>query len=155
MALRENLWKDDLSQVELRESLIFSPETAVERIIEAMRHASTGCALICDGQGLVGIFTERDVVKRVLARRADARAPVSDFMTPEPVTARRTDPVGSVIRTMYRGHYRHLPVVDRQGKPVGTVSVKGIVQYLVDHFPSFVYNLPPQPRQVQDSREGA
>jgi CBS domain-containing protein len=155
LGLRDNLWKDDLSQVELRESLVFSPETAVGRVIESMRQSSAGCALICEGASLRGIFTERDVIKRVLARRADARDPVSAFMTPDPVTALRTDPVGSVIRTMYRGHYRHLPVVDRQGRPVGVVSVRGIAQYLVDHFPSSVYNLPPRPRQVQDAREGA
>ena len=70
-------------------------------------------------------------------------------------TSAFSEPIGAVIRTMFEGHYRHLPVVDQAGKPVGTVSVKRIVEYLVDHFPETVYNLPPQPRQVQGAREGA
>lgn len=120
-----------------------------------MRKARSGCALVCDDRLLAGIFTERDYIKRVLSRGADLQAPVSDFMTPQPATARPTDPIGSAIRTMYQGGYRHLPVVDQGDVPVGMLSVKHVVQYVVDHFPSAVYNLPPRPGQVQDKREGA
>lgn len=154
VGLRENLWHDDLSQVELRAPLFVSPETTVEATIETMRAASAGCVLIREGESLRGIFTERDVVKRILAPRADIRKPISQFMTANPVTARRSDPIGSVIRTMHEGHYRHLPVTDDDGVPIGTVSVKRIVQYLVDYFPEAVYNLPPQPGQVHETREG-
>jgi CBS domain-containing protein len=155
VGLRENLWRDDLSQVELKNPLSVSPYTSVRETIELMRSERSGCILVCDGPALVGIFTERDFIKRVAAPGADLDAPVSEHMTPDPVTACRTDLVGSVIRTMYRGHYRHLPVVDRSGRPLGIVSVKGIAQYLVDFFPQAVYNLPPRPQQAQEAREGA
>jgi CBS domain-containing protein len=156
MGFRENLWQDTLSQVELTVPVITSPDTPTRTAIEAMRTARTGCVLICEEAKLRGIFTERDLVKRVFAPRADLDAPISRVMTPDPVTAQRTDSIGWVIRTMCRGHYRHLPVLEGEdGPPIGTVSVKRIVQYLVDHFPSAVYNLPPRPRQVQTTREGA
>ena len=155
MGLRENLWQDDISHVDLTPPLVVSPQTPVRATIERLREAGAGCILVCDGSDLVGIFTERDFVKRVLAPRADLDAPVRDFATTAPVSVRRDEVIGSVIRTMHEGHYRHLPVVDSNGRPVGTVSVKRIVQYLVDHFPSAVYNLPPRPRQAQTAREGA
>ena len=55
---------------------------------------------------------------------------------------------------MTKHHFRHLPVVD-QGKPVGILSVKRIVHYLVEHFPATVYNLSPDPQAVGHNREGA
>ena len=56
---------------------------------------------------------------------------------------------------MEEGGYRHLPVVDENGKAVGMLSVKRIIRYLVEHFPGAVYNLPPDPGAVQQEREGA
>jgi CBS-domain-containing membrane protein len=55
---------------------------------------------------------------------------------------------------MKSGGHRHLPVVDETGRPVGMVSAKGVVHYLVEHYPAAVYNQPP-PGQVPDSPEGA
>jgi len=56
---------------------------------------------------------------------------------------------------MEEGGYRHLPVVDVTGKPLGVLSVKRIVHYLAEHFPATVYNLPPDPSSVPQSAEGA
>jgi CBS domain-containing protein len=155
MTFRENLWSEDLSQVELRDTLMVPPQTSVRHTIETMRRAASGCILICEEGQLRGIFTERDLVKRVLVPGANLEAPISEFMTPDPVTRRVTDSVGLAIRTMVEGGYRRLPVVDQAGIPIGIVSVKRIARYLADHIPSAVYNLPPQPRQVIEAREGA
>ncbi len=155
MSFRENLWSDDLSQIELGAPLCVPPQTPLRDAIETMRSEAKGCILICEDKKLRGIFTERDLVKRALVPKADFAAPVSQFMTPDPVALHLTDPVGLAIRTMYQGGYRRLPVVDNVGTPIGVISVKRIVRYLIDHFPSAVYNLPPQPRQVQEAREGA
>lgn len=155
MSLRENLWHDDLSELEVRPPLTVSPRATLRDTIEVMREAGSGCVLVCEGNRLAGIFTERDYLKRVLAGRADFESPITRFMTADPVTIQRSDSIGLVIRKMVQGHYRRLPVVDADGAPVGTVSVKRVVKYLADHFPAAVYNLPPQPRQSQQTREGA
>ena len=73
-------------------------------------------------------------------------------MSSPPATIPATATVGEAIRTMAEGGYRHLPMVDDEGRPTGVVAVHGIVHYLVDHFPATVYNLPPNPN---DSHEGA
>jgi CBS domain-containing protein len=63
--------------------------------------------------------------------------------------------VGDAIRMMAEGGYRHLPIVDQSGQPKGVLAARGIVHYLVDHFPETVYNLPPDPKAAPKSREGA
>lgn len=155
MGLRENIWLDRVTEVELRPGLLLPPDTSVRTTIQRMRAARTGCILIGTDDVLLGIFTERDFVKRVLSAGVDLDTSVSQYMTGDPVTLKQSDSVGWAIRTMYRGHYRHLPVLSEQGSPIGIVSVRGIVQYLVDHVPLAVYNLPPEPGQVQKTREGA
>ena len=65
------------------------------------------------------------------------------------------DPIGAAVRRMEEGGYRHLPVVDDVGRPVGVLSVKRIVHYLVEHFPATIYNLPPDPGVIPQEREGA
>ncbi len=97
----------------------------------------------------------KGTLRRVLAAGKPLTLPVSECMTPRPVFVRPKDPVGAAVRQMEEGGYRHLPVVDEAGKPVGVLSVKRIVHYLVEHFPATVYNLPPNPRAVPHEAEGA
>jgi CBS domain-containing protein len=104
---------------------------------------------------VVGIFTERDLMQRVLALGKPLTVPVSECMTPDPVTVHPKDPISVAVARMEEGGYRHLPVLDEAGRPVGVLSVKRIVHYLVEHFPTTVYNLPPDPGVVPHEREGA
>jgi CBS domain-containing protein len=155
MSLRQNIWKDTVACLDLRAPLPVTPCTSLRQVIAAMRQACTGCVLVCEDLALRGIFTERDLVKRVLATGAGLDRPVSEFMTAGPATVKQSDSIGWAIRRMVEGHYRHLPVVDDKGEPTGILSAKAIVQYMVDHVPLSVYNLPPRPGQVEREREGA
>jgi CBS domain-containing protein len=155
MALREIIWKDTVARLDTKAPVVVSPQATLRATLAVMRQACTGCVLVCQELSLVGVFTERDLVKRVFSKGVSLDRLVSEFMTSRPVTVHKTDTVGWVIRTMVEGHYRHLPVVDEQGRAIGIVSAKGIIQYFVDHVPLSVYNLPPRPGQVQKTREGA
>ncbi|MEP0842382.1 MAG: CBS domain-containing protein [Phycisphaerae bacterium] len=155
MGLQDDLNRDNVGHLPLREPVFVTPETSVRRTVEVMQSERMGCILVCRDGELVGIFTERDLMRRVLARRADPESPVEQYMTPRPAVIARSDPIAHAVRVMSEGHYRHLPVVDDRGRPVGIASAKHIVAYLVDYYPSAVYNLPPQPGQVQEAREGA
>src|SRR5262249_32955577 len=113
------------------------------------------CLLVVQGQRVVGIFTERDLMRRVLAPSKPLSLSVAACMTPNPVTVQNKDPIGVAVKRMEEGGDRHLPVVDEAGRPVGVLSVKRIVHYLVEHFPATVHNLPPDPGGVPLEREGA
>jgi CBS domain-containing protein len=127
---------------------------SVGQVLQLLRAQRTGAVLICDGEKLVGILTERDALK-LMARGADFSTPVRDVMSSEPATIPSTATVGEAIRVMAEGGYRHLPIIDGDGKPTGVLAVHGIVHYMVDHFPETVYNLPPDPKAAPREREGA
>ncbi len=134
--------------------LAASANENVGQVLQLLRAQRTGAVLICEGEKLVGILTERDALK-LMASGADLTVPVREVMSSEPATILSTATVGEAIRVMAEGGYRHLPIVDRDGKPTGMVAVHGIVHYLVDHFPETVYNLPPDPKAAPRAREGA
>ncbi|HEY3395151.1 MAG TPA: CBS domain-containing protein [Lacipirellulaceae bacterium] len=127
---------------------------SVGQVLQLLRAQRTGAVLICEGEKLVGILTERDALK-LMASGADLKLAVREVMSREPTTILSTATVGEAIRVMAEGGYRHLPIVDSDGKPTGVVAVHGIVHYLVDHFPETVYNLPPDPKSAPRAREGA
>jgi CBS domain-containing protein len=134
--------------------LAANADDSVGSVLQLLRAQRTGAAVICEGQKLVGIFTERDALK-MMARGADMTVPVRDVMSKNPSTLPASATVGQAIRMMAEGGYRHLPVVDENGTPASVVAVHGIVRYMVDHFPETVYNLPPDPKASQREREGA
>jgi CBS domain-containing protein len=155
MDLARNLKIDSVSRLNPGAPLQVTPRQTVADAIALMRQHRTGCVLVCEGDRAVGIFTERDLMKRVLAPQKPLTLPMAECMTPNPVALHPKDPVALAVRRMEEGGYRHLPVVDEGGRPVGILSVKRIVHYLVEHFPTTVYNLPPDPDVVPLSPDGA
>jgi CBS domain-containing protein len=155
MDLARNLKIDSVSRLHPTQPLQVGPTQSVAEAVGLMRERGVGCVLVCSGDKLVGIFTERDLMRRVLALGKPLTLPIAEVMTPDPVAIQPKEPIGAAIRHMEEGGYRHLPVVDQSGKPVGVVSVKRIVHYLVEHFPSTIYNLPPDPDAVPHAADGA
>jgi CBS domain-containing protein len=154
MELARNLKIDSVSRLQPEQPVIVAPSATVTAAVAALRENKAHCLLICDGPELVGVFTERDLLRRVIARKLDWEVSVSDVMTPSPVTVELKDPIRVAIRRMEKGGYRNLPVVDEAGRPVGLLSVMQIVHYLVEHFPVAVYNLPPDPHNWPATPEG-
>jgi CBS domain-containing protein len=154
MDLARNLKVESVSRLNPSAPLQVRPSQSVADAVHVMRREGVGCVLVCEGERLVGVFTERDLMRRVLAHGKPLSLSLADCMTANPVAVHPKEPIGSAVRRMEEGGYRHLPVVDGD-KPVGLLSVKRIVHYLVEHFPGTVYNLPPDPGAVQQEREGA
>lgn len=123
--------------------------TGTETISEAarvMRDNRIGAVIVAESDRPVGIFTERDLLNKVVAEGVDpAKTPVSRFMTRNPVTVDASEPIDKVFATLAQGLFRHLPITD-QGKLVGIISMTDIAgvlrevflqdqytQYLVDY----------------------
>jgi len=155
MDLARNLLIDSVSRLHPTGPRRVSPQQTVREAVDLMRRERVGCLLVCDGDRLKGIFTERDLMKRVLAVRRSLDVSVSECMTRAPEVVDPRESVSAALRRMEEGGYRHLPVVGHDGKPVGILSVKRIVHYVVEHFPQAVYNLPPDPAAVPGNPEGA
>jgi len=106
-----------------------TPVTAVktETVLNAsrqMKARNIGSLLVVDGTRLIGIFTERDALFRVVAGdRNPATTTLADVMTPQPQTIHPDEPFLRALRIMHEGKFRHLPVVEFD-RPLGLVSVR-------------------------------
>jgi CBS domain-containing protein len=155
MDLARNLKIDSVSRLNPTAPLQVTPQQTVAEAVKLMRKERVGCLLVCQAGRIIGLFTERDLMHRVMSTGKPLSLPVAQVMTPNPVMVHPKDPIAVAIRRMEEGGYRHLPVVNEKGQPVGVLSVKRILSYLVDHFPATIYNLPPDPRVVPLKPEGA
>jgi CBS domain-containing protein len=126
----------------------------VRDVIRQMREGETGCALIHEGGKLRGIFTERDVLNKVIGIEGMLERPVSDLMTIDPDTVYEDDSIRKAVLAMYEGGFRNVPVVDSQGRVVSCVRHNDIVHYLVQHFAQYVLNLPPDPENMPTAPDG-
>ena len=99
-------------------------DTTVLEAALLMKKTSKGALLVVDGSRLVGIFTERDALFRVIAAQRDPTATrMSDVMTAHPQTIHPDEPFLHAMRVMHKGGFRHLPVVE-DGRPLGVVSAR-------------------------------
>lgn len=155
MDLAKNLRVESVSRLRPIDAVVVSPDQPVRQAVAEMQEKQSGCALVCEGDRLTGIFTERDLIQRVLAASKPLSLPLRECMTPDPAAVYLKDSVATALRKMQEGGYRHLAVIDEAGRPVGILPVKRIVRFLVEHYPSTVYNQPPDPHAVQHDREGA
>jgi CBS domain-containing protein len=137
------------------------PPTVTPRIpladaLALMRQSGGAALLVADeGGGLVGILTERDVLKRVLGRELEQGRPVSDFMTADPHTLPADASLLEAMRAMETGNYRNLPLVDEDGQVIGMLRQQDLLEYIAEAFPQEILNLPPRPHQTMEEPEGA
>ena len=137
-----------------RPPLGLHPDDSVEAAWRLMREHRVGCVLVVDDGALVGILTERDLLLRV--DTPGSARPIREVMTPDPETLSPDDPIVYALNKMSVGGFRHVPLVDADGHPVGVVSVKDVVDYIVDFFPNDVLTVPPSPgqRTIWHGRDG-
>ncbi|GAB4135051.1 MAG: hypothetical protein Tsb009_00850 [Planctomycetaceae bacterium] len=153
MELKNILTATTVGELTLTECPRLEPTTLVSDAIAAMRQMSHGCAVVCDGTQLVGIFTERDFLKVVAENGLDV--PMETVMSTNPQTVSTHQTLFEATAYMDRGGYRRLPVVDENGTPAGILDVKAITHFLVEHFPSAIYNQASHAQLIAKHREGA
>jgi len=102
------------------------PQTTVRDAAKLMTERKIGAIMVVEGGKLVGIFSERDVVGRVVARGLDPdRTTLRETMTPNPVTVAPDDAPAAALERMAQRGFRHLPVVDGE-RIVGMVSIRDL-----------------------------
>jgi CBS domain-containing protein len=155
------LLRRPLTVLPARKPLIFAPDTSATHAMRSMQSEHRGCVLVTeDGSArtrLVGIFTERDVLERIVDRgRNPLMLPLGEVMTRDPDALALECSLAWVLNRMSAGGFRHIPVVDGEGRPVFVISVRDVVDFLVDHFPREVLTLPTAPGAERTrTREGA
>lgn len=142
--------------LQARGARILRPDDSVTDAVRAMQKEHRGVVLITedgtDATRVIGIFTERDVLFRIIdGGRNPATLPLEQVMTVDPECLTDDGTVADVLRMMSVGGFRHVPIVDERGLPAGVVSVRDVVDLLVEAFPAEIVN---RGGDRQSEREG-
>lgn len=137
-----------ISDLPLRDPIVVKATSSVADAVKSMNDHHTGCVLVQHDGKLIGIFTERDVLTKDFFRVDSHTVAVETVMTKSPETLELDDSIAFALNKMSVGGYRHIPIVERDGTPVGVLSVRDIVDFLVELFPEDVFNLPPTPNNA-------
>ena len=122
------------------EAASVSVEATAEEAIRAMLDRHVGAVAVLDeGQRVAGIFTERDVLRRLVLGEHDLRKVlVREIMTTTVEMATRATVASQALATMVERHYRHLPIVDEDGRLLGMLSIRNLLQAQIDTLTTLV-----------------
>ena len=123
----------DLLKIASVPAATVSPKTSVVDAVKLMADQRVGAVAVTEKEKLTGIFTERDLMIRVVQEGKDPQTtPVSDVMTADCVSAKKDMSMGEALQVMTDRHFRHLPVVDDDNKVLGLLSIRNLLHNRVD-----------------------
>jgi CBS domain-containing protein len=144
----ESLMQEDVPQPEtpVERSIMIEPiaslrspapatvrqEAPVADAVRQMRETNVGYVLVLDGDDkLAGILTERDLLCKVAGQINDLDSlPISKLMTPNPTSLRPSEPIKHALFVMAHNGYRHVPLVDEEGRPAALATVRHVIEYI-------------------------
>jgi CBS domain-containing protein len=143
--LESALLSDTVKILAPNEPIKCSPDATVHAAILQMAEKRRAAVVVVDKQGVLrGIFTERDLLRRVAVPGRDPKTtPLSEVMTREPETLGPDALIAYAINRLHNASYRTIPLIDAQGRPIGIMTVNDIVQWLAELFPEAILNAPP------------
>lgn len=128
-----SLLEDRVHVLEPSSPFAVAPTTPVGDVMRLMVERKIGCVLVAEGPKLVGIFSDRDALRKINAAAAELAArPVSDFMTANPQTLMADAKIAFAVHRMDLGGFRHLPILSPGGELVGVISAGDILRYLTE-----------------------
>jgi len=154
MSLESELRSERVAHLRLSGFTAVPVVTSVRDALERMRTDGNTVCLVTKDRQLTGIFTERDVLRRVVGRPDVLDAPITSVMTADPISVGPEASAASALRLMEKHHIRNLPVVDASGQIVGSMTHMAVIDWLAAHYPVEVLNRPPDPERFPRKAEG-
>ena len=145
--------QDKVTLMQTDDYFCIAPATPLCQAIEVMKQDEGGCAIVCEGERVVGIFTERDLLTKIAGEEIDMNAPVSDWMSPVVSTLGPDASIGDAVSIMNEKSFRNIPLV-KDGRLIGSISVFDVIYYLAESYPKETMNLPPMTDQIMPTEEG-
>jgi CBS domain-containing protein len=130
--LHEMILDDPVSQLKPPKAIALQQDSSVLKAVELMKKFQYGSVLVFDGEELVGIFTEKDLLRTIDRNHELDEVALKDAMTANPQVLDESNQLAHALNLMAVGGYRHVPVM-RDGKAAGFVSIRGILKYLAQN----------------------
>jgi CBS domain-containing protein len=143
-----------ISSIPTNKILSVEEGTTVADAVALMQSKRIGSLTIVKDHKLVGILTERDILMKAIGHSQELSSLlVDDIMTPNPQTLRKGDEIAYVLNNMHVGGYRHIPIVDENNVPESMISIKDVVDWVLDHFPQEILCMTGEPFRGESSRD--
>lgn len=146
---------DKIHDLTIYPVISFDENTSLGTIIDLMQSKNIGSVVLTHNNELSGILTERDILMKVIGKFdnwQDIKA--NEVMTHSPQALRKSDEIAYALNNMHVGGFRHIPIVDENNIPISMVSIKDVVNWILDHFPREITNLTGEPFRGKPTREG-
>jgi CBS domain-containing protein len=145
-ALTAEAFNQPLEVLLSKAALIVDVTATIRDAVSLMREHGFGAVVVTENERLVGIITERDLMKKLVGVVDDfLERPVTVAMTRDPIALRKDDSIVYVAHNMHVGGYRHVPIVDDENRPVSVVSIKDVTRFVLSHFREEVMNTLAEP----------
>ena len=114
-----------------KDLLVASTSDTLQKIVKILQKEKKDCVLIYKKKKLVGIISQRDILRKVAGIYQDlSKVKAEVVMTPNPEYVKAEDPIAFVVNKMAMGGYRHVPVLAADGTPFSIISIKDVLGYL-------------------------
>lgn len=133
-AVEEGLLRHRVRHLLPRAPLTVGPTVKVRDVLRLLVDHSIGCVVVVDeNEKPLGVFTERDALLKLNTRAVElGDRPISEFMTANPQTLAFTAKIAFAVQRMDQGGFRHVPIVDEEGRVSGVISVRDILRYFTE-----------------------
>ena len=146
---------DNISSIGIKKAILKDEGTSIQSVIESMQRTHSSCILLINNDKITGIFTERDVVTKIVSRNVDINnEKICDYMTNNPETLQPDDSIAFALNKMTDGGFRHIPIVHSKSKDIFIISMQDIINSIGDYYFDDIVNLPPEPLRNTSQREG-
>lgn len=136
-----------------RRVCVVEPPTTLGEVYRLLDEEHSVAVLVCDDTGLVGIFTERDILNRT-ALEGDPDTPIGELMNSIKASLTTDHRLADAIELMRETGYRHIPLQDDKGPKPGLVGGRDILKLIAGYYPEILLHLPPRLHQQMTRPEG-
>ena len=146
---------DNISSIGIKKAILKDEDASIQSVIESMQTTHSSCILLINNDKITGIFTERDVVTKIVSRNVDIEnEKICDYMTNNPETLESDDSIAFALNKMIDGGFRHIPIIHSKSKDIFIISMQDIINSIGNYYFNDIVNLPPKPLKNTSQREG-
>jgi len=147
---------DNISSIDIKKAILKNENASLQSVIESMQLSHSSCILIINNNKIIGIFTERDVITKVVGKDVNlGNEEICNYMTNKPEILYSDDSIAFALNKMIDGGFRHIPIVHTKSKEIFVISMQDIINSIGDFYFDDIVNLPPKPLRSTSQREGA
>jgi len=139
-----SFWEQKIGLVSLQKPAIVKSGTSIKEAVRLMQQMKIGCVLVeNEAEKIAGIVTDGDLMHDFVGSTLSGDAAIDNIMNTSMQMVDKNSTVTEIVELFYHNKFRHIPVTDEKEKVIGILSVRRLMNYIAEHMPSEVLNLPP------------